>query len=98
MKSFLFLLFPLFLAAEPALHQELRPLMGTYIMVKAPEHSMIGPAFERLEEVNNVFSTYKPDSPVSRLNETKRLEHPPALLLELLERSAALWEETAWGR
>lgn len=96
MQNFLLLLLlPLSLfAAKPALHQELRPLMGTYIMVKAPEPSMIGPAFERLAEVNDVFSTYKPDSPISRLNETKRLEHPPAILLELLERSAALWEET----
>lgn len=44
----------------------------------------------KINRLESIFSVYRPDSALSRLNQTGRLEHPPFELLELLSFSLAL--------
>lgn len=73
-RLLIFILSLMFLsyAQESSLIQRQKIIMGTYITLKIPEEHMnlFKPAFEIFKRVDNLFSVYKKDSHVSRVNES----------------------------
>lgn len=70
----------------------IKPIMGTYVQItviaqdKRKAEEAIGKAFSKIEEIDYLMSTYKPDSEISRLNRLGELEVSP-LTLEIVEKA-----------
>ncbi len=86
------------IGAAPAL-REVREVMGIPVIVEVSEASVpaaaIGRAFSWLEAVEKMFSTYRPDSEISRINRGElALDDAPAAVRSVLARCEALREQT----
>jgi thiamine biosynthesis lipoprotein len=55
---------------------------------------LVGLALGEIERLERVFSLYRPDSEVSRLNRTGRLDRPSHDMRVLLDRSLSYWSAT----
>lgn len=77
-----------------------RMTMGTFVAITAIHASkdeaenVIGLAFEEIERLASLLSRHKPDSPVSALNQTGRLEHIPAEVREVVSRAQYFYHHT----
>ena len=76
----------------PIKFEETRPLMDTYVRVvvystEEPAQEAISAAFDRIEEVVNIASTFDENAEAFKLNRDGYIENPPPELLELIELS-----------
>ncbi|MYH51177.1 MAG: FAD:protein FMN transferase, partial [Gammaproteobacteria bacterium] len=81
---------------------DIRTRMGTlvHVTVVHPEaaraRELAGGAFDEIDRLEAVFSSYRPDTPVSRLNRDGVLDDPPAELVAVVRR-ALHFAELTWG-
>jgi len=82
-------------AQESSLIQRQKIIMGTYITLKISEEhrDLFKPAFEIFKRVDSLFSVYKNDSPVSRINKNEcyRVDEE---VLNLTRKSIEICKET----
>jgi len=77
----------------------IRPIMGTYVQItviaqdKRKAEEAIGKAFSKIEEIDYLMSTYKPDSEISRLNQAGKVEASKPTL-EIVKRALYFSELT----
>ncbi len=96
-RLLIFILSLMFLsyAQESSLIQRQKIIMGTYITLKIPEEhrDLFKPAFEIFKRIDSLFSVYKKDSPVSRVNKNGcyRVDEE---VLNLTKRSIEICKET----
>lgn len=82
----------------PALHEWRGVALGAEASIRllhpdaAEARRVIAAALDEVERLERIFSLYRPDSAVARLNREGRLEEPPLELVELLGRAAAVSE------
>ena len=62
----------------------------------ARAESLVAMALAEIERLERIFSLYRPDSALVRLNAAGRLDHPPLELVALLDR-ARRWSERTGG-
>jgi len=83
-------------AAKPPVHRWNGVAMGAKAAIQlvhpdADEaHRIIALATDEIERLEDIFSLYRPDSSVSRLNRDGRLIAPPLELVDLLARASAV--------
>jgi len=72
--------------------KRIKPIMGTYVKItviaqdKRKAEKAIGKAFSKIEEIDYLMSTYKPDSEIRRLNSRGKLKVSPQTL-EVLKKA-----------
>ena len=67
--------------------------MGTYVTIEAPKIENIQKGFEIVKRIEDSLSTFKKDSLVYRLNETKRVE-PDRYLYDIVKKSLQIYKES----
>ncbi|MDD9717932.1 FAD:protein FMN transferase [Dinoroseobacter sp. PD6] len=85
-------------AARTPLHVETGWALGTQVSLRLahPEAPVIAAAaLAEISRLEDIFSLYRPDSALSRLNAVGRLEAPPAELLECLSLAGAVYHASA---
>ena len=65
------------------LHKDSRIMMGTFVEVISPDERAAGIVFSEIKRVENILSSYNPDSEISRLNRFDRIKASTETLLVL---------------
>ena len=90
----------MFAGGTPELLTRTTKALGTEVSISiahadpALAEAAIDAAFKELDQVEAVLSIYRPDSQVSRLNETGRIDNPHPFLREVLAASLQLSQRT----
>jgi thiamine biosynthesis lipoprotein len=71
--------------------RKMRLIMGTVIEIVAQDEQAIDKAFSEIERIDNLMSTYNPDSEISRLNRKKKLKVSDEVL-ELIKKAKYFYE------
>lgn len=80
--------------SQRPLYKDSRLMMGTIVEVVSPDKRAIEIAFKEIERIENMLSSYKDDSEISRLNRIGRIEASPEALF-VIKKAGEFWRETA---
>jgi thiamine biosynthesis lipoprotein len=75
------------------LYTDNRVMMGTIIEVTSPDKEAAGIVFGEVERIENLFSKYKPESEVSKLNNTGKLKASPETFY-IIKKAKEFWRQT----
>ncbi|MFH1339364.1 MAG: FAD:protein FMN transferase [Candidatus Omnitrophota bacterium] len=89
-----FLVYGLCGCQRQPLHRSARIMMGTIVEVVSPDKRAAEIAFKEIERIENLLSSYKDDSEISRLDRTGKIEANPQTLF-VIKKAGEFWQETA---
>jgi len=77
----------------PQLYKETRVMMGTYVDVVSPSQEAIPIVFGEIKRIDNLLSSYQPNSEVSILNKTGSIKASPEMMF-IIKKSREFWMMT----